>query len=302
MAIKLFHFIVGIVLLYTNIIFAQNTATSIQLLDKDTKATIDGTIYQYNSKFGVSDFHGRINLVLTENDTLLLSHISYGDWSLSPEQLKKAAVTGIIYKNQEVFNLQPVTVIALRPKSANIEQLNLNVQDKLSHDAGSVLNQNPVVNSIRKSANYGFDPVMRGFKYDQLNVVIDGAQCAVAACPNRMDPPTSQIAPNMMEHVEILKGPHSFRYGTSFGGTINFKSNPARFSNERNFYGRFSGSSESNGDIYRSEGVFGISTDIYNIGLFGSWSRGNDYQDGDGNSYNSAFERVSFGANLAFCV
>ena len=41
-------------------------------------------------------------------------------------------------------------------------------------------------------------------KYDQLNIVLNGAQCATAACPNRMDPPTSQLAPNTIEKVEIV--------------------------------------------------------------------------------------------------
>ncbi|MEZ5022434.1 MAG: TonB-dependent receptor plug domain-containing protein [Chitinophagales bacterium] len=70
------------------------------------------------------------------------------------------------------------------------------------------------------------DPVLRGFKYDQLNIVMDGVQSATAACPNSRIPPTSQMAPNMLDRIEILKGPHALRYGSGFGGTINFISNP----------------------------------------------------------------------------
>lgn len=60
--------------------------------------------------------------------------------------------------------------------------------DKLSHDAGDFLSQSAFIGGIRKSGSYGFDPVLRGFKYDQINIVMDNGLSATAACPNRMDP------------------------------------------------------------------------------------------------------------------
>lgn len=277
---------------------AQSDSNPIQLVDKSTLTPIVGATFQYGSQFGVSDAQGSITLTYQKNDTLFLSHISYGDWNLLDDQTSTALKAGIIYRDKEIMTSQPITVIALRPKSYKSETFRLEVQDKLAHDAGSVLNQTSLINSIRKSGSYGFDPVLRGFKYDQLNVVIDGVQSAAAACPNRMDPPTSQVAPNMMEHIEILKGPHSFRYGIAFGGTINFESAPILFSKEHKYYGRLSTSAESNGDIYRTEGVMGFNGQYYDLSLFGSFSKGNDYQAGNGSSIPANFQRISFGANL----
>ena len=102
-----------------------------------------------------------------------------------------------------------------------------------------------------------FDPVLRGFKYDQINVVYDGGQSATAACPNLMDPFTSQMPPNMIRRIEILTGPHALRYGCSFGATINFIPVSPRFSDEHRVYGRISGGYESNGNVIRSEGDLG---------------------------------------------
>ncbi len=282
--------------------FAQGNKVTVQLLDNITKAPIDGATYQYANLKGISDIQGRISFSYSADNTLSLSHISYGDWTLTAGQLEKAIKKGVIYKDHDIFKMQPVTVLALRPKQGDMEQLRLDISDKLSHDAGAVLNQSPAVNSIRKSGAYGFDPVLRGFKYDQLNIVINGTQSAVAACPNRMDPPTSQVTPNMMEHVQILKGPHSFRYGTSFGGTINFEMSPMRFSKTPDFYGRLSGSSESNGGIYRTEGVIGFSGEKYNLGLLGSWSSGEDYKDGADISVPAAFSRISYGVNAGIAL
>ena len=161
-----------------------------------------------------------------------------------------------------------------------------------------MLNQNPALNSIRKAGNYGFDPVFRGFKYDQLNIVLNGAQGATAACPNRMDPPTSQMTPNMIDRIEVLKGPHALRFGTGFGATINFVPTKLRFTEKAGLYGRISTGYEGNGTVFRNEGKLGFSGKNHDISLFGSWSQGNDYTSGDGQTIAADFNRGSFGTNI----
>lgn len=297
---RILSFFAGVLLLFAGHSLAQEEKASVQLLDTTTKIPIVGAHYHYKSQQGVSDAQGVIRLKYTDTDTLFLSHISYGTWALTAEQVRHAFRAAVIYKEQEVLSFQPITVFAMRSKMTEVEELSLNVQDKLSHDAGAVLNQIPMISSIRKSGSYGFDPVLRGFKFDQINLVIDGVQTSSAACPNRMDPPASQVAPNMMEQIEIFKGPHSFRYGTSFGGTINFKSVPTRFSQGHTVYSRLSSSTESNGGIYRTEGVLGMQSANYDFGLFGSLSKGSDYEDGEAISIPSAFQRASIGMNLGW--
>ena len=206
----------------------------------------------------------------------------------------------VLYRQNSIINLYPVTVIALRPKSSPAEALELDYQEHLAHDGASVLNQNPALNSIRKGGGYGFDPVFRGFKYDQLNIVLNGAQSATAACPNRMDPPTSQMAPNMLDRIEILKGPYALRYGTGFGATINFVPVKLRFTDESDVYGRVSSGYEGNGSIFRNEGQLGYSGKNHDVAFFASWSQGDDYTAGNGQTIQSDFNRGSFGTNLGF--
>ncbi len=297
---KFFLLFAGLLLLCPVLSRGQAENRSIQLLDQSTKNPIAGVNYRYNAQNGFSDPSGRVYLQYTENDTLFLSHIGYGEWHLTVPEVKAALEAGVSFKKKQLISLQPVTVIAMRPKPGDVEEIGLDVQGKLSHDAGVVLNQTPAISSIRKSGSYGFDPVLRGYKYDQLNVVVDGVVCSAAGCPNRMDPPTSQIPPNMIEKVEVYKGPYSFRYGTGLGGTINFESTPVRFSTEQDIYGRLSGSTESNGGVYRSEGVIGMRGEWYDMGLFGSFSRGDDYTDGDGVTIPSSFRRASVGSRLGF--
>ena len=291
--------LLSFLLIFSNAIFSQTK--QIQLLD-ETGSLIVGATYQYAAQSGITDLEGRMNLEYTKGEVLFLSHISFGEWSLEDNAIKEAFVSGEIYKVGRSIQIQPITVIALRPKFSEVEKFDIDNQSRLAHDATTILNRIPAFSSIRKSGGYGFDPVMRGFKYDQLNIVIDGVQSATSACPNRMDPPTSQIAPNMMERIEIVKGPHSLRYGTSFGGTINFVSIAPSFSSTPEIFGRVSGNYESNGNIYRSEGMIGFRGKKYELGVFGSWSQGDDYEDGDGRLVQSDFARGSVGATLGLKV
>jgi iron complex outermembrane recepter protein len=194
--------------------------------------------------------------------------------------------------------LSPVTIIAVRPSGATEERFSLSPQDRLAHDGAALLSRTPSLSLIRKAGQYGFDPVLRGFKYDQLNVVIDGVQSANAACPNRMDPATSQVVPNMIRQVEIFKGPHSLRYGPALGGTINFSSVQPSFALQTESYGRLSGSYEANGNLLRSETQVGVRGKAYDLSLFGAWSQGNDYRAGNDETVQADFLRASFGAQL----
>lgn len=194
-----------------------------------------------------------------------------------------------------------MTVIEVRESPKDVENLNITVHDRLAHDGASALRQSAAVSGIRKSGRYGFDPVIRGFKYDQLNIVVNGVPCAaLAACPNRMDPPVSQVAPNMMDRVEVYMGPHSFRYGTGLGGTVNYITRPPQFSDSGKLYGRASGGLESNGLVARTEGALGYSGKVHDITLLGSFSQGDDYLDGADREVQSAFQRASGGATLGF--
>ncbi len=288
-------------LLSGTILNGQNLE-KVQLLDQATLDPIIGATFEYTSQSGISDEDGYIEFRYADGETMSFSHINYGQWQAADNEVRKAIQNNAFYREDETVMLYPVTIIAMRPKTDESESLDLDYTDLMAHDGGAILNRTPVINGIRKGGGYGYDPVLRGFKYDQLSVVLNGAQSATAACPNRMDPPTSQMAPNMMERIEILKGPHALRYGSAFGGTINFVPAAHRFTDEPDTYGRFSGGYEENGDVLRSEGLLGFSGKKYDLGLLASWSQGNDYRAGDGTTVQSDFLRGSFGAKLGLKI
>jgi iron complex outermembrane receptor protein len=272
----------------------------IQLLDQKAETPIINASYQYGNQQGISDNKGNIAINYEPNSSLELSHIYYGFISFKPSEVEAILKQGkYLWQNRE-YELQPVSIIAFHQPIADSLSVLFNNQNRMSHDASALLAQMPEIALIRKSRNYGFDPVLRGFKYDQLNIVMDGAQSANAACPNRMDPPSSQMPVNMLSQISILKGPYSLRYGNAFGGTINFQTTPPRFGTDQAVSGRLSGTYESNGSIYRSEGLIGFNGKSHDIKVYGSLSTGDNYEDGNGHEVLSSFSRNNIGTSMAF--
>jgi iron complex outermembrane receptor protein len=295
---RLFYFTLLTGLLWTNLSYSQGK--SIQILDKETAKPVSDVQFQYNSDSGFSDEDGIIEIVFSEGVSLFLSHLQYGKTEVKSNQVKTATQTGILkisFINKMLF---PVTIINVHPDAVEKSYIEIPVQEKLEHDAGHLLEQFSAISTIRKSGSYGFDPVLRGFKYDQLNLVIDGSQTASAACPNRMDPASSQIPVNMISKVEVIKGPYSLRYGSAFGGTINFKSSSPTFTDSVEPVGRLGTSYESNGNIFRTEGVGGITGPAIDLKVFGSYSMGSNYTDGEGVEIPSGFNRLNWGGKLGF--
>lgn len=275
-------------------------AQKVRLLDLNSQAPIQEASYKYGDLQGITASDGSFTLEIKKGLSLSLSHLNYGSWELKPDEVQHALKTGVIFRQETNYMLQPVTIVAVHTPASGNPVHTIGTADRLAHDGGNLLNNIEGFSSIRKSPAYGYDPVFRGFKYDQLNVVIDGSQCASAACPNRMDPPTSQVAPNMTGRIEILKGPHSLRFGNSFGATINFITTPPVFTETLKTTGRLTSSFESNGGILRNEGTITLSRKNATLSLFGSYSKGGDYKDGSGNKVPADFMRASAGAVVGF--
>lgn len=292
----IFGFTVICITIHT-LTYAQPTRT-LQLIDLSENSPIPGVSFQYTTQSGISDNNGMINLEYKQGEKLKLSHVSYGKWILKDDEVKKAFTERIIRKEQISITLQPVSIVALHSRNET-KKIDLNYNNKLHHDAGAVLSSDISINSIKKSGSYGFDPVLRGFKYDQLNIIMNGSSSASAACPSRMDPVTSQIPLNTIDNIQILKGPYSLRFGNSFGGTINFLTAKPVFSDNFKSFGRLSSTYENNGNIFRSEGLLGLRDKKIDLNMFGSWSQGDDYKDGENRIVQSDFLRGSFGTNLA---
>jgi len=87
-------------------------------------------------------------------------------------------------------------------------------------DLAQILSETlPEITLIRASG-VGNDISLRGFKKDNINVLIDGAKVC-GACPNRMDPPSMHISTSQIKEVEVREGAFDVANFGSLGGAIN---------------------------------------------------------------------------------
>lgn len=96
-----------------------------------------------------------------------------------------------------------------------------------AHDVGGLLLQVPNLSAIKRGGT-SIDPVLRGFRANQLNVLIDGFQKIEGGCPNRMDPATAHLTISDLSEVRVMKGPHNLRYGPVMGGIVQLNTSKAR--------------------------------------------------------------------------
>jgi len=159
-------------------------------------------------------------------------------------------------------------------------------------DGGEWLLQVPGISGVKMGA-HGVDPVIRGQKHNQLNILLDGAYVH-GGCPNRMDPPTSYASSESYDSVTVFKGVQTLIYGAGgTGGTVLFERVAPTFEEGEKYKGKYGGGYRSNGDqwdVFADVAAGNKSNFIRgNINI----KEGDNYEDGDGNEVRSGYSEKS---------
>ncbi len=164
-------------------------------------------------------------------------------------------------------------------------------------DIGTYIRAVPNVSGIRKGGST-VDPVIRGFKYGQLNVQVDDGQKVEGGCPNRMDPALSHFEIEDLEGLEILKGPYSFRYGTSFGGILNLQTQKPALHDQFKVEGSALIGYTSNPSGIKGHLTLNGGNRFLAFGLSGGMKGNGNYSDGSGNTVKSKNNRYSIAGQV----
>lgn len=174
---------------------------------------------------------------------------------------------------------------------------NLNLESSYSADGGELLLQTPGVSGV-KMGNHGVDPVIRGQKHNQLNILLDGAYIH-GGCPNRMDPPSSFASAELYDQVTVFKGVQTLIYGSGgSGGTVLFERSIPKFEKDETVTAKVGAGYRSNGnasDIFAD--VASGSEQNYIRGS-AAVKKAESYKDGDGNEVRSGYAEQSLMASL----
>jgi iron complex outermembrane receptor protein len=202
----------------------------------------------------------------------------------------------------DTLNIEEILVVG-KTGSSNIKTplTGKNIHLTNPHDGGEIFKYTPGFNILKKG-NYAMEPVLRGYKFEQLNVQMDGGIHSTNACPNRMDPAISQISIEDIEKVEVIKGPYSVRFGPVFGGIVNVIDKRPQRKGEQIVSGTVEGGYQSNGNNFYTNLYSQIVKDRWDFLISAGYKDYGDYTDGNGDTIASSFRRFGYSAKAGYNI
>jgi iron complex outermembrane receptor protein len=217
------------------------------------------------------------------------------------KEIEAGAASGIIFE-LVAQPLQVEDIMVIGEVENILLQSNVferEIREKNPKDVGEFLKTQPGFGAIRRGG-YAVDPVMRSFKYEQLNVQFDGGVKVSQACPNRMDPVTTHIQAEDLEKIEIIKGPYAVRFGQNMGGVINLVMKRPEPSQSFNIHAALEGGYESNGEGKRGRATLTASGAFYDIYFSGGSKDYGNYKNGGGLEVPSSFRVNDYSLKAGF--
>ncbi|WP_249348527.1 TonB-dependent copper receptor [Pseudoalteromonas citrea] len=203
-----------------------------------------------------------------------------------------------ISTHAENSDLERIVVVAPMHSPLNIKtDPKLPRQPLPAQDGADLLSSISGFSLIKKGAASS-DPVFRGMAGSRLNIITDGG-LTLGGCGNRMDPPTAYITPQSYDSLTVIKGPQTVLYGSgNSAATVVFER-----INERLEQSGVSGFANA---VIASAERRSLNTDVkagtqdYYMRLAGSYSRADDFSDGDNTPIHSKYKRWNADAEFAY--
>lgn len=144
--------------------------------------------------------------------------------------------------------------------------------------------------SVNSGAGTNGDVTFRGMFGSRIKILTDGTE-NLGACPSRMDSPTSYISPESYDRISVIRGPQTVQYAnTGSAATVIFERTPEQFDQDQNYRGQASVLMGSFGRLDHNVEVAAGDDQKY-VRLNTNRSVSNSYQDGDGTTVPSDWER-----------
>ena len=283
-----------LLLLFPLFVFAQETKIEGKVYDLMTDGPIqDATIKVLNaSNYTTTDANGLFSIKTSESTQLEISHLNYETKIINAIQGLQIALTAKKNSLAEIL----ISANPLEDITHSITVLDNIKKGSQPRNAAELFND---INgfSIQKRSAMASEPSLRAFKYEQMNIKIDGSTKICSACPNRMDPITSHIIPEEVGKIEVVKGPYTVRFGQTFGGIVNMvTSSPG----EIGLHGNVQSGYEWNGKNKIFRGELQYSENKYDLTINGEYRDFGDYKDGNGNETPAGFNTVSYSVKTGF--
>ena len=167
--------------------------------------------------------------------------------------------------------------------------------DSLAHkpasDMADLLRSVNGISGVRLGGR-GTDPIIRGQRETQLNILLDGAYLH-GGCPNRMDPPTTYASGDTYDSVALIKGSQTVLYGSGGSGGTVILTRKKPMLNEQGSRAVFSGVARNNGKGGSVSADVAAGSDNGYMRFIGETADVDSYEDGNGDTVRSAYESRS---------
>lgn len=278
-------------------LFAQQITVKGQVIEAISNKPIEKASIQVKNgtKGTTTNRDGSFELKLNNNDVLVINHLSYNTKEVVVDSeniiialdVKLIFLDDIIIQSDVLRDISQSTVVVDNIKSTTQPR---NVGDLFRDIKGF---------GVQKRGAYASEPFFRAFKYEQLNIQLDGGMKIQNACPSRMDPITTHIISDEIERIEVVRGPFTVRFGQNFGGIINMVSkNPNTL--PKGFHGGITTGYETNGSNLSTTGNITYRGDKFDVTLNGEYRNYGDYKDGNGTKVTSSFRTTDYSALLGY--
>ncbi|WP_180135230.1 TonB-dependent copper receptor [Acinetobacter sp. YH12070] len=193
-----------------------------------------------------------------------------------------------------VQTLAPIVVTSHQGNDANGLIVRANpkqpIQPIPASDGADYLKSIVGFSAVKSGAGTNGDVTFRGMFGSRIKILTDGTE-NLGACPSRMDSPTSYISPESYDRISVIKGPQTVQYAnTGSAATVLFERKPEQFDADKNYRGQVSVMIGSYGRLdHNVEAAMGDEHKY--VRLNASRSVADSYQDGDGNTVPSDWER-----------
>lgn len=193
----------------------------------------------------------------------------------------------------DTIHLSPVEVISVAPP-VNVTKVSSQELEQIPEtDIGMMLKSRLISGGVRRGAA-GIDPVLRGMRQSQLNILLDDGIKIEGGCPNRMDPVLSHIEIEDVEQMNVLYTPNTLRYGSFIGGVLQVV--PAAPQQYNHFEVHAGARLGLNVNPTGQKGYLKISggNRFFSLMLSGGFKSFGDYNDGNGNGISSSFTKYYY--------
>ena len=299
-----------IILILTHFALAGSFAQSVisgKIFDAKTNEAVAsvGIVNALDGSGTTSNKDGFFSIAVQPDQPVTLTFLHVGFHPFEKQFSPKDFNIGqrIILK-QKVEQLSEVEIMGVSTidKAYRTEDVEIKTLEKSNlNDIGDLLRNVPNMSGVKKGA-VGIDPVLRGFKYSQLNVQLNGGTRIEGGCPNRMDPATAHVDLNDVKHIKILKGPFALKYGVNFAGVVDMTTYQPEFYEKYKTHVNVLLGGQTNHTGFKTKvGVSGASR-IVTYNMTGSWKKYGDYKDGNGDWVPASLQHQTYTGNLGFRI